>query len=229
LAVSWIYLLDAAILIAVIVFLVKREESWSDPLRWFMVWLGLNAVTNVLMFLSRAVPDSTVSQSFWLAAYCMATVLVVAGLFFVRSFEGGNDFQAIFWTVPACFSVSYILVAGGSVSIYEDGVWRFDLTERTVMVPLMVLFFYAVCSLVYLVKLYLDIRREGNVVARRGVAFILWAFAVIFVTNMASPFVRHYVSPLIPVGEIGSTLGALIIALDLSWVRARREKKQALI
>lgn len=228
-AVSWIYLLNAAIIISVMVYLFTREGGMSDPLRWFMVWLGLNAVANVFMFLSRAVPDPTISLSFWLVAYSTATLLVLVGLFFVRSFEGGNDFYAIFWTLPAFLSIAVILVEGSNFSVYEDGVWRFDINDGAVMIPLAVLFFYAVCSLVYLVKLYLDIRREGNEVARRGVSFILWAFIVIFASNMLSPFVRNYVNPLIPVSEIGNTIGCLLVAWDLSWVRARKERKHSLI
>jgi hypothetical protein len=226
LAVSWIYLLDAAILLTIIYFLYTREEDRGAPLRWFTAWLALNALTNVLMFCSRAIPDRTISLSFWLVACCAATVLVLVGLFFARSFHGGNDFLAVFWTVPAFFSLAFILLAGDEVSIYEEGVWRFNFDERTAMLPVLVLAFYAVASLVYLCKLYLDVRKEGSDVARRGVAYLLIAFLVIFLTNMASPYIREYVNPLIPMGEVGGTMGALIIALNLSWMRAHRERKQ---
>lgn len=228
-AVSWIYLLDAAILLAVIYFLFTREEERGIPLRWFMAWLGLNALTNVLMFCSRAIPDRTISLSFWLVGCCAATILALVSLFFIRSFEGGNDFLAVFWTVPALCGLAFILQAGGDVSIYENGVWRFNLDNQAAMLPVMILAFYAVASLVYLFKVNVDVRKEGSDVTRRGVAYLLVAFLVIFLTNMASPYVREYVNPLIPLGEVGSTLGALIIALNLSWVRARREREQNLI
>lgn len=228
-AVSWIYLLDAAILLTIIYFLYTKEEDRGTPLRWFTAWLGLNALTNVLMFCSRAIPDTTISLSFWLVAYCSATILVLVSLFFVRSFEGGNDFLAIFWTIPALFSLAFVLLEGSEISVYEKGVWRFSFDNQAVMLPVLVLAFYAVASLIYLFKLNIDVRKEGSDVTRRGVAYLLVAFLAIFLTNMASPYIREYVNPLIPMGEVGGTLGGLIIALNLSWMRAHKERKQTLI
>ncbi len=228
-AVSWFYLLGAAIIVFVMALLYAGRAEWNAPLRWFMAWMGLTVAANLLMFLSRVVPDPSVSQSFWLAAYCAATALVLTGLFFVRSFEGGGDFLALFLALPACLAVSVILVEGSRFSRCEDGVWRFTFDNVAVFIPLAVLAAYSIASLACLVRLYRDVRRGGNAVARRGVALILWAFAVIFFSNIMTPYVREAVDPRIPLGEAGSTLGCLLIALDLSWVRARKEKERSFI
>ncbi len=205
-AVSWICLLDAAIVTTILVVLYTQEER-GVPLRWFMAWLGLNAFSNVLLFCSRAIPDRTISLSFWLVAYCTATILMLVGLFFVQSFMGGNDFLAVFWAVPAIFNVAFILVAGSDISVYEDGVWRFSFDNRAALLPVLVMAFYAVASLVYLFKLYFVVRQEGSEVTRRGVAYLLIAYMVIFLSNLISPIIREYVNPLIPLGEVGSTSG----------------------
>ncbi len=228
-SVSWIYLVNVAILSYLIYRMSRGKMAWGVPMRWFVAWLGLFIAANVFMFCSRAVPDHTISLSFWLAARCTATLIVLVSFYFARSFKGGNDFAAIFWTLPAFFDMALWLQYGGSMSVYEDGIWRTTFDSRVAILSLVILTFYSIATLVYLVRLYSDIGDDGDPLVRRGVAYLIVAFLVIFLTNVASPMVREYIHPSIPLGEIGATAGAIIITFNMSWIKARMEKKQSLI
>jgi len=224
---AWLYLLNAVILAVLAGFLWRMRMMPAGPYGWFMLWLYIGVVTNVLLFVSRAVPDATVSLSFWLAGYASVVFTLLVLLLFVRSFEGGSRFSYLLWTLPALFAASFILLGGSAFSLRDEGVWRFDLARRSSLVPRTIMVFYALAAVGYLAKLYVDVRGGGSERSERGVRYLLIAVAVMFLTNAASPFVRQYVSPLLPVGEVGFTLGALIIALDLSWLKLKRGAKEA--
>lgn len=228
-SVSWIYLVNAAILSYLIYRMFAGKVAWGVPMLWFVTWLGISVVANAFMFCSRAVPDYTIGLSFWLAARCAATLVVLVNFYFAHSFKGGDDFASIFWTLPALFNVALFLQYGSTMSVYEDGIWRSTFDSWVSILPVLIMTFYSVAALLYLTWLYRDLREGGNPLVRRGVAYLIMAFTIIFVTNVASPMVRDYLNPSIPLGEIGVTVGAVIIAYNLSWVKARMEKKQSFI
>jgi len=227
LVLGWLYLLNASILAALAWLLQGRGQAGRGPSGWFQVWLWLGVATNILLFASRAIPDETISLSFWLAGYSSVTLLLLFLLMFVRSFAGGSGFRDIFFTLPALFSISLVLLGGGSFSLREEGVWRFDLSCRASLLPRTVMVLYALAALAWLVVLYVNVREGGSETAERGVRILLWALVIMFLTNAASPFIREYLSPQLPVGEAGFTLGSLLIALDLSWMKAWKSGKRA--
>ncbi len=226
-ALGWLYLLNASILAALAWLLRDRSQVREGPAAWFMAWLCMGVITNILLLVSRAVPDDDISRSFWLAGYSSVNVLLLLLLLFVRSFTGGGRFRDVFWSLPALFSISVIILGGSSFSLRDQGVWRFELACRASLLPRSVMIFYALAAMALLAALYANMREGGTEAAERGVKYLLWALVIMFVTNAASPFVRQYVSPQLPIGEVGFTVGALLIALDLSWMKAGKKKSGA--
>lgn len=221
---SWIYLLNSAVLISLLFYLLRFKEVRGETYRWFLLWLLLNSSTGLLYFFSRAIDDRLISLTFLIAGNCVLTAMMLAGLCFARSFGTRNDFFSVMWSIPALFNASFFLVAQERVWVSEKGIWRFDLTHPEALVPISVIIFYSLATIYYLLRLYLDVRRGGEPVIQRGILLILLAFILMFLFHVAATYVRQYLDPRIPVSEVGNAIGAIIICVDLSWIKVKKER-----
>ncbi len=221
---AWLYLLNALIYLLIFFFVLRFKGRMGEPYQWFSASLLLGTAAAAFLFFSRLAGDSLISLSFWIAGSCFTSAHILAIFFFARSFTVRNDFFLLIWSIPFLFNLAFYMVAGGRISVHSQGIWRYDLSNHAMIFPTLVMAFYTVFSLYYLFRLYLDLRREGEVIFQRACGVLLAAFLIMFLGNAFGPPLRHFVSYQIPLSEISVTVGALMIALDLSWMGIKTRK-----
>ncbi len=221
---GWLYLLNALIYLLIFFFVLRFKGKRGEPYQWFSASLLLGSAAAIFIFFSRISSDSLIGLSFWIAGSCFASAHILSIFFFARSFTKGNDFFLLIWSMPFLFNLSFFLVAGGRVSMYSDGIWRYDFGNQAMIFPNMILAFYALLSIYYLFRLYLDLRKGDEPVFQKAAGILLIALLIMFLGNAISPLLKYFISYRIPLSEVSVTVGALIIALDLSWMGIRTKK-----
>ena len=190
---------------------LRYRYDRKEPSIWFFIWLVAASATNAFGALSWWVDDFSISGDLWIAsAVCLsASIFLIFG--FARSFSVEAKYTLLFWSVPFMLNAAVIIV--GSHAIYErsGSSWIPQGYGGTALVHVALDSFYALLILYYVIVLYLELRTHAQRQELINFRYILGGLAIMFLSVSIGGWLRATVNPEIPVPEIGTIVGALLI------------------
>ena len=183
----------------------------KEPSIWFFVWLVASAVSYALGAVAYLVADMTISQDFWIAssAVLAASLFLIFG--FARSFSVDAGYMLLFWSLPLMFNMALVIVNPEALFFRNGDLWVLKELNTTVAIYIAINGFYAFLALCYAVMLYRTLRSHEQERELHNFRYVLGGLLVLFSFAAIGGWLKASVNPQIPVLEIGSLIGAVII------------------
>ena len=193
------------------VWFLRYRFDRKEPSTWFFLWLVAASAIYTFNAASYWVTSPTISQSFWIASSVSLSVTVFLIFGFARSFSVEADYTLLFWSVPLMFNVSMVIVNADSLFRRSGKAWIPQGYNAYVGVYIAIDTFYAVLAIYYAVMLYRALKSHDQKKDSGNARYVLEGLVLVFISAAIGGWLKTSVNAQIPVFEIGTVIGALLI------------------
>ncbi len=224
---SVLLFVNAALFLALLVWVVWSRRIHGEVWWWFAGWLGLSSVHNLATAISAVMGPSGASLDIWRAAQGVLAVEAVFLLLFARSFGQEPGFTRLLWAVPAALCVSLVVYFPQHMIDRVGRIYTVSTTHFPWLLFMIIVIFYVLAGIVYLATLYGLLHRTSPGQAEGGVALLVLALLIFLISFVLSQLGSQLGASGLTAAHFGTFFTGLLVALALLLFRVTGQVPRA--